>query len=279
MVGASRRIARLLVASAVLAPAALQASPNVVVHGVRTAVSDAGRRLLVFDVAAGPVGGEARRARVVGDETLPATLREAFGDAAEPVATALVGVLGPRLRARSRAERAAARHALEQAEAVTPMVFFDMRPNVSLPEAVAGRLNRIARRFFVETGRRVLVTSGTRGPHGQAAAMYTKLTRGRSLLALYRNRDAARQIQAVYSAGRRSRASRARIVSSMAEVIETQMKRGVYISRHLVSGAVDLRSRGLSRRERSSLRTAVRAETRVTVLEEQHPPHFHLTFR
>lgn len=202
-----------------------------------------------------------------------------FGAATQAVASAILTSVGRSIRARSKHRKAAARRALDQLESSGHVDYLELLPTVEIRAPIRERLERIASRYFRATGRRVVVTSGTRGPHGQAAAMFGKLARGSNLVRLYRNRRAARAIQNAYRSGRRLKRSRAEIVGAMAGVITNQVDQGVYISKHLLSGAVDVRSRNLSRADRRALRQAVAAERGVRVLEEHKPPHFHLSFR
>ena len=54
------------------------------------------------------------------------------------------------------------------------------------------------------------------------------------------------------------------------------MDRGVFISKHLLDDAVDIRSRNLNRREKALFRKLARARG-FRVLLETRPPHFHLS--
>jgi len=135
-------------------------------------------------------------------------------------------------------------------------------------------MEQIAAEFRRRTGQRLHVTSGTRTPDQQARAMYDKIRLGQRLTRLYRDYDAASEIQTAYRRNRRQ--GRAATVRAMAAVIRTQMGRGCYISRHLYASAVDVRSRNLSRRNRRVFRSVVQSVGGVQLLEEGTPPHFHL---
>ncbi len=128
--------------------------------------------------------------------------------------------------------------------------------------------------------RRYLVTSGTRGPYRQARAMFIKAVLGARLLRLYGQKRAAREIVRAFRSGRRAREPAWAVIKRMQRVIEGQVCRGVYISQHLKAGAVDLRSIGVSRRDRRALRRAARTMRRRVYLKvERRPPHVHLAFR
>lgn len=150
-----------------------------------------------------------------------------------------------------------------------------------LAPSVELQIHQLGLRFRRFGGRRrLLVTSGIRGPYRQARAMFIKLLLGSRLVRLYRRRKAAREIVRAYRAARRQRWPRVRVIAAMQAVIEAQICRGIYISEHLKAGAVDLRSIGLRWRDKRALRRAARSFGRALYLkEERRPPHFHLAFR
>lgn len=119
----------------------------------------------------------------------------------------------------------------------------------------------------------LLVTSGRRTPRQQAGAMAYKLTRGDDLLQLYRAR--ALVLEIVAAAGDRTAPN----VARMAEVIEGQVARGLYISSHLAADALDLRRRHYSAEQLDAVVAAARNLGARVVLEPDHihvehiPPH------
>lgn len=153
---------------------------------------------------------------------------------------------------------------------------FTMEPDVVLSPALRNTVAQLAVAFRAASGRTFHVTSGVRTPLEQAEAMFDKLASGASLTGLYRDYEAARQIEQAYQRARRS--GRARCVAAMTRVLTSQIARGLYISRHLYSGAVDVRSRDMTPRERRTFRTVATRQRGVRVLEEGRPPHFHLEF-
>ncbi len=150
--------------------------------------------------------------------------------------------------------------------------------SVRLSPKVRAKLDDIATRYYQRTKRRVIVTSGTRTPREQALAMYYKCRRG-SRLRIYKNRAAIRPLLEVYDKGRLERWSKAKIVAGMADIIQGQVDRGVYISRHLYANAFDVRSRDMSRRNKRAFRRAAEEAGGVKVVEERRPPHFHCELR
>jgi hypothetical protein len=153
---------------------------------------------------------------------------------------------------------------------------FTMEPGVALSGPLRGAVAELAVAFRQAAGRTFHVTSGTRTPLEQAQAMFDKLASGGSLTGLYRDYDAARQIEQAYRGSRR--AGRVRCVAAMARVLAGQVARGLYISRHLHAGAVDIRSRDMNSRDRRTFRRVASRQRGVRVLEEGRPPHFHLEF-
>ncbi len=149
---------------------------------------------------------------------------------------------------------------------------------IRLSKQVRVKLDAIGERYHDKTRRTLVVTSGTRTPREQASAMYKKLRAG-SRLRIYKNDAAIAPLRKTYDLGRRKRWSRKRIVDKMASIIQGQCDRGVYISRHLRANAFDVRSRGLSRKQKRAFRAAVKHVGGVKVIEESRPPHFHLELR
>jgi hypothetical protein len=153
---------------------------------------------------------------------------------------------------------------------------FSQLSDVVLAGPVAEKVDEIDDAYFRRTGKHLTVTSGTRDSVQQARAMYKMMRLGGDPLRLYRNKEAAREIKRAYEQGRASKKSPDDIVSEVHSVIQKQMARGVYISAHLRAGAVDVRSRDLSRAEKKQFTTAVAGMKDVQMLEEFTPPHFHL---
>lgn len=151
---------------------------------------------------------------------------------------------------------------------------YRLEEGVVLGRAMRPVIARIAEEFHQRTGRGIVITSGTRSAREQAEAMYAKIRLGQRLTRLYLDYDAASEIQSAYRANRRR--GRARCVRAMARVIEAQVERGCFISRHLRASAADVRSRDMTRRQRRVFEQVVARFDRVSILAEGTPPHFHL---
>lgn len=152
-----------------------------------------------------------------------------------------------------------------------------VRPGVELPEKVEKTVAEIAEKAQERIGRPIVVTSASRSPQSQAAAMRTKLELGDNVMGLYRDKKAAGQIVKAYRKAKKSGANQAQVTDKMANVIANQVSNGVYLSRHLHEGAVDLRTVDLSATERKQLLAVVKEIPSVTkVILESTPPHLHI---
>ncbi|MFT5431367.1 MAG: hypothetical protein ACI9OJ_002062 [Myxococcota bacterium] len=174
--------------------------------------------------------------------------------------------------------REAALLALDTLDAAEVVRYHHLQEKVELAAGVEARLAQIARTYYRATGRTILVTSGTRDALSQADAMYGKLFHGANIVALYSQRDAARTLRDIFRRGRRAKGARSEIVEEMGAFIRSQMDEGLFISKHLLAGAVDVRSRDMTARQKRAFRTAVKVEPGVRCLLERRPPHFHLSF-
>jgi len=143
------------------------------------------------------------------------------------------------------------------------------------PEAFRNHAAELSRRlsevYFARAGRALYITSGYRSPRSQARAMYHNLRAYgvTYVLRTYKQRAAAREVVAAYSHNRRYPA---RALATMVATIERQVQRGVYVSRHMLGRAFDVRKRST---ELPALRQTV-ASLRGHVGVEAN--HFHCQF-
>jgi hypothetical protein len=152
---------------------------------------------------------------------------------------------------------------------------FEALDDVLLSTKVEEKLNTVAERFRKKVGKTFVVTSGTRDPDTQAQLIYVKLQAGEDLLRLYRDRVAVLELKRIYDTGRDEKRSRSNIVGQLAAAIRSQIKRGVFISAHLRSGAADVRSTNMSEAEKRAFSEIAR-DAGLSVMLESTPPHFHL---
>ncbi|MEO6587880.1 MAG: peptidoglycan-binding protein [Pyrinomonadaceae bacterium] len=145
---------------------------------------------------------------------------------------------------------------------------YTVNQGILMTDALRQRLEQLADTYFQRTGQTLRVTSGYRPPARQAAAMYDLIVgRGESHVRnLYANKDAVDQILNAY---RNNNGSRSGAVSAMTRTIENQIGRGIYISSHLRSRALDL-----STATNSSVLRQIVGEMGGTVLNEGD--HYHV---
>jgi len=149
------------------------------------------------------------------------------------------------------------------------------RDGVELNELLRERIGAVAAIYFKKTRRTLEITSGYRAPARQAAAMYGKLAVGGSL-AIYKNQALVDPLRRAFRDGRKKRWKKERIIAAMAEILEAQVGRGIYLSRHMRGRAFDVRSNGMSAGQRAAFRDAVAAVGDMRVIYESKPPHFHV---
>ncbi|WP_437656029.1 hypothetical protein [Sorangium sp. So ce1182] len=151
---------------------------------------------------------------------------------------------------------------------------YEVLPGVTLPAKIAAKLEQIDRGYARRTREHLVITSGTRDANRQARAMFTKLRLGEDLLQLYRHKAAVQEIKKAYQAS--SRKPPEQVVAAMEAVIQDQVDRGIYVSAHLRRGAVDVRNRTMSSKERRAFLESAAEVEGVLVIEETTPPHYHL---
>ena len=152
--------------------------------------------------------------------------------------------------------------------------YYHVRSGVVLSENAKAKLSQIGQAYQQKTGKTMQITSGTRTPYKQAGAMFTKIQLGDSF-SEYKNRAALSEILSAYKQAKTAGKSSEQAKQAMAQTIQNQVDRGVYISRHLRGGAADVSIIGLNQ---SAFREAVKSVTGQEPLYEGKPPHFHLQF-
>ena len=148
---------------------------------------------------------------------------------------------------------------------------------VVLPADIEEKFAKIADAYYAATSSDLYITSGTRTASSQASAMHTKLAGG-STLSEYKNQTAAQAIKKAYDDGVAGKKGEDAIIADMTAVIQSQIDEGTYISKHLIAGAVDVRSKTMNDDQKQAFRDAVATVEGVSVLLETTPPHWHLQF-
>lgn len=151
---------------------------------------------------------------------------------------------------------------------------YELKPGVILSHRVKTKLKKIADKYYSLTKKKIVVTSGTRTIKSQASAMYGKLSGG-DKLTIYKNQVAALQIKKAYDDAIEYKKIKDKIISDIKEVIEKQIKKQVFISKHLKEGAIDIRSRDMSSDEKNKFKMATKGFATRVILETV-PPHFHI---
>lgn len=149
---------------------------------------------------------------------------------------------------------------------------FTVASGILMTSDLQEKVANLANHYFAITGKGLIVTSGYRPPDRQSKAMFDKIvTEGEtSVRNLYKNKTLIDEILNVY------RANKGNPTVAMAEIqktIEAQMKRGKFISNHLLSNAIDVRK---ATTNLASLRTAVAQVGGRVVVEGNH---YHIELR
>lgn len=123
------------------------------------------------------------------------------------------------------------------------------------------------RRYF---GVMAEVTSVNRSTEHQAQLLYSAYSRGVDLYKLYENKKLVDEIMFAIDD-----------VPSIITVLDKQVKRGDYISKHLCGKAVDIRSKHLSPQTRRRFAAYLNNKywNTLEVINELKPPHFHLELK
>lgn len=153
---------------------------------------------------------------------------------------------------------------------------YALSEHVELSNRGCTLLRRIADEYYIRTCGRLEVTSGTRTLAEQAQAMWENLRNHRNSHVQYRNRRAYEAIHNAYLQASASGAKERETVAAMTRVIEEQVSRGEYISRHLQGEAVDVRSRTMTLPQRKAFEEAVSIVLSSSPLVEED--HYHLQF-
>lgn len=152
---------------------------------------------------------------------------------------------------------------------------YSLKSGVVLSINIKNKVKKIADKYFVLAKKDIVVTSGTRTSQSQAEAMYGKLSGG-DQLTVYSNQTAAKEIKKAYDDAVVAKKSKLDIISDMKSVIDSQISKMIYISKHLKVGAVDIRSKDMTTAEKVSFKSAATGVA-IKVILETTPPHFHLS--
>ncbi len=152
---------------------------------------------------------------------------------------------------------------------------YTLKAGVVLSITIKAKVKKIADKYYALTKKDIVVTSGARSSQSQASAMYGKLSGG-DQLTVYSNQTAAKEIKKSYTDAVAAKKSKADTIAAMKAVIDTQISKMIYISKHLKTGAVDVRSKNMTVAEKAHLKSAATGIA-IKIILETTPPHFHLS--
>lgn len=144
-------------------------------------------------------------------------------------------------------------------------------PGVEITPTMRPLLQKLTDSYFRASGGVLHMTSAYRTPEAQAKAMYRNLVSyGRNyVLETYGERQVAVEIVSAYL---NNRMNRSRAITAMTKVILGQVRRGLYVSRHMLGRAFDIR---LSSARPSLLQKVVRSLGGRMGVEADH---YHVEF-
>ena len=151
---------------------------------------------------------------------------------------------------------------------------YTLKTGVIVDSATKRKIKKIADKYYELVSKKIVITSGTRASKSQASAMYGKLSGG-DKLTIYKDQVSAQAIKKAYDDGVAKKRSKSQVITDMTDVIDKQIKSGKFISKHLRKGAIDVRSRNMSIKEKAKFKQAAK-NIATTIILEVTPPHFHL---
>ncbi len=143
---------------------------------------------------------------------------------------------------------------------------------INLSPKTKEKMGKIADEYNRLTGKKVTITDTNRTPKDQAERVYDKIKKGEA--GIYTQKNLLGEVKTAYKAGVAKRETPKQITDRMAKVIQDQVNKGQYISRHLIGEGVDVRSRDMSTKEKESFKEVVKNIGGASVLKEDD--HFHI---
>jgi hypothetical protein len=146
--------------------------------------------------------------------------------------------------------------------------------SIILSPAVEKKVNEVADAFFNLTNKKIVITDGTRTSQQQALQVHNKILAHD--LGIYINHKAANEIKAAFDLAKSQGKAKADVLKAMAAVIEKQVERKVFISRHLTGKAFDVRNIDMTLNQQNIFKQVIQTIGGMTLLPEGKPPHFHV---
>lgn len=146
--------------------------------------------------------------------------------------------------------------------------------SVILTPAIEKKANEIADAFFAQTKKNIVITDGVRTAADQAARVLAKIKAND--LSIYLNQKAAQEIKRAHDVAVAAKKPQPEVLKAMTAVIAEQIKRKVFISKHLTGRAFDVRNLDMTSKQKQIFKQVVQQTGGVSMIEESKPPHFHL---
>jgi hypothetical protein len=149
--------------------------------------------------------------------------------------------------------------------------------------AIDAVLRPVAYGYCLMTDKDLVVTSGLRTPKKQAHEMYKKARHNESALyRLYSKHELLTPILLAYDEKTTAGAGEQATVDAMTAVIQAQVNKYQYISRHLTGHAFDVRNKSMNSCEKEVFEAMVKLVLGSTqdhlIKNEAGEPHFHVQF-
>jgi hypothetical protein len=145
---------------------------------------------------------------------------------------------------------------------------------VILPPAVEKKAGEVADAFFAQTQKDIVITDGLRTAADQAERVLVKIQLHD--LGIFLNQKAAQEIKQAHDIAKAAGKSKAQVLAAMTAVIEGQIARKVFISKHLTGRAFDVRSKDMTPKQQAIFKQVVQQVGGASMILEGKPPHFHL---
>ncbi|MDQ3179023.1 MAG: hypothetical protein M3Q33_00735, partial [Acidobacteriota bacterium] len=118
---------------------------------------------------------------------------------------------------------------------------YSVAKDILMIKKLEKKLSEVAKIYFEEKKTKLFITSGYRPPERQAPAIFNNIVlKGETKVRnTYLNKAAIDQILAAF---RTNRNNPQKAIDAIKETIAKQVKRGVFISNHLLSNAIDIRT-------------------------------------
>jgi len=147
---------------------------------------------------------------------------------------------------------------------------------VKIPLSIKSKIKKIADAYYKATQKDIVITSAKRTASSQASALYTRFKNGGDVRD-YIKQTEAKAVKQAYDDAVKAKKNKTDIIKAMTQTLEGQIKKGNYLSSHLSSKALDVRSKNMSKTEKKAFLKACKAVANKCLVEGT-PQHFHLQF-